>query len=161
MIDKTIKQKLADRKVTRGSSMEYFFAPFNITESSISKLTDLKEGEINVDGFKMFNHMSYIVTNLMVSKEITEFILRMCILREEAAAKFGFEEEFDWIKHCVVSAQLHAGKGDQALRRYSWIHGNDIIINHYALKAWNILLDAQHGKTEELWKYLPSLKDKF
>ena len=161
MIETSLKDRLADRKKGRSKSMDYFYAPFNITPAFIATQMDLKESEISVEGFEMYNHMTYIVSSLMCSKELTEFVLKMCIIREEAAKKFGFDEEFDWITHAVVAAQLYVGKGDLALKRYSWIHANSTLIHHYAIKCWTMLLDAQNGTSGEIYKYLPQLQDKY
>lgn len=161
MIEKTINQKVAARKETRGEASEYFFEPFNIDKKLIiSGGVDLKEEDISISGYKKYQYMNFIFTNVMSSNNFEQFVMSMCILRQEASKKLGFDDEFDWVNHACMTGQLLVGKKDKALQRCSWIHAGYNLIKHYEIKCWKILLDAQNGNTEELYKIVPFLQQK-
>ena len=161
MLDKTLRQKLNSRGKVRTASQDAFYKPFDakLTKAFIAGVLGMKEGDVNPDGYKMYHYHSFLTSNVMTSSSLDEFILKMCLLRKEAAEKLGFDDEFDWVNHACVSAQLYAGKGNLTMKCYSWVHANYHLIKHYEIKAWKMLLDASEGNPEEVYKYLPNLKD--
>ena len=160
MIEKTLKQKLNHRGEVRTAAQDAFCKPFDakLTKAFIAGILGMKEEEVNPDGYKMYHYHSFITSNVMTSSSLEEFILKMCLLRKEAAEKFGFDNEFDWVNHACVSAQLYAGKGDMAMKCYSWAHASYKLIKHYEIKSWEMLLDASEGNPEEIHKQLPFLE---
>jgi len=136
MQQRTMAQRFETRKETSKKGLEYFSKPFPHIEQGL-----------------LHYHYLCITTNLMVSKSLEDFIFRHILLRDDYSEKLGFDEEFDWITHVVVTAQMHAGKGNDRLPQYSYIHGSIQIIKHYECKILKMILDNAEGNSEELVEF--------
>ena len=149
MIEKTFKQRFEKLQKRRENARQFF----NEELAMWMPLNTSNEGKLH------FYFMKYISSQLMISKSFEEFIARCIMNKKEAEDNIGFPEEFDWVNHCVLAAQIHTGKGSDMLTQYRYIHGSFDLIKHYELKILHLMLDEMDGKNKDFTAFLTKIDE--
>ena len=127
MIQSTFPQRFEKLKNRRKNASKFF-------SEELAPWLKLPLKDTTPDIWLQYHFMKYVGTNLMISKSLEEFIARCIMEKKEAEEKLNFPEEFDWVNHCVLSAQIHAGKGPDSITMYCYIHASFDLIKYYELK---------------------------
>ena len=150
MTETTFEQRFEKLQKRRENAMQFF-------KEELAMWMPLKNKDN--EGKLHYYFMKYISVQLMISKSLEEFITLCIMNKKEAEENIGFPEEFDWVNHCVLAAQIHTGKGPDRLIQYSYIHASFDLIKHYELKILHLMLDEMEGKNKDFTAFLVKIDE--